>query len=69
MKCDRLRGDESRSPAAWLETGFATGCENGIKVSNGNVESDVLVDGPHAAPKYIATLSYHLSGKTLSLNG
>jgi hypothetical protein len=43
--------------------------DNGIKVNNGNVEIEVLVDGPHAAPKYIVTLSYRLSGKTLSLNG
>jgi len=43
--------------------------DDGIKVSNGNLEIDVLADGPHAAPKYIVTLSYRLSGKTLSLNG
>jgi hypothetical protein len=43
--------------------------ESGIKVSNGNVEIEVLVDGPHAAPKYVATLQYRLKGKTLSLNG
>ena len=43
--------------------------ENGIKANNGNVEIDVLVDGPHAGPKYIATLDYHLTGKALRLVG
>jgi len=43
--------------------------ENGIKTNNGNVQIEVLVDGPHAAPKYIATLEYRLSGKTLRLIG
>ena len=43
--------------------------ENGIKTNNGNVQIEVLVDGPHAAPKYIATLEYRLSGKTLRLTG
>lgn len=43
--------------------------ENGIKVNNGNLAIEVLVDGPHAAPKYIATLEYRLNGKTLSLTG
>ena len=43
--------------------------ENGIKVNNGKLQIEVLVDGPHAAPKYIATLEYGLSGKTLKLNG
>ena len=43
--------------------------ENGIKANNGNVEIDVLVDGSHAAPKYIATLDYHLTGKVLRLVG
>jgi len=43
--------------------------ENGIKTNNGKIQIDVLVDGPHAAPKYIATLEYGLSGKTLKLNG
>ena len=43
--------------------------ENGIKVKNGNVEIEVAVDGPHAAPKYIATLEYRLSGNTLRLIG
>jgi len=43
--------------------------ENGIKVNNGKLQIEVLVDGPHAAPKYIATLEYGLSGKTLKLSG
>lgn len=43
--------------------------ENGIKVINGKVIIEVLVDGSHAAPKYIATLEYGLSGKTLKLSG
>jgi hypothetical protein len=43
--------------------------ENGIKLNNGSLQIEVLVDGPHAAPKYIATLDYRLSGKTLQLNG
>lgn len=43
--------------------------ENGLKVKNGNLEIDVLADGPHASPKYIVTLEYHLSGETLRLIG
>jgi hypothetical protein len=43
--------------------------ENGIKTNNGNVVIEVLADGPHAAPKYVVTLEYRLSGKTLRLNG
>ena len=43
--------------------------ENGIKMSNGDLQIDVLVDGSHAAPKYIATLAYRLRGKALRLNG
>jgi type 1 fimbria pilin len=43
--------------------------ENGIKVNDGNLQIDVLVDGPHAAPKYIATLEYGLTGKVLKLKG
>lgn len=43
--------------------------ENGIKTNNGNVVIEVLADGPHAAPKYVVTLEYHLNGKTLRLNG
>lgn len=43
--------------------------ENGLKVKDGNLEIDVLADGPHASPKYIVTLDYRLSGKTLGLIG
>jgi hypothetical protein len=43
--------------------------ENGIKTNNGNVVIEVLTDGPHAAPKYVVTLEYHLNGKILRLNG
>jgi hypothetical protein len=43
--------------------------ENGLKVENGNLKIDVLADGPHASPKYIVTLVYHLSGKALQLVG
>jgi len=43
--------------------------ENGIKTNNGNLVIEVLADGPHAAPKYVVTLEYHLNGKTLRLNG
>jgi hypothetical protein len=43
--------------------------ENGLKVENGNLKIDVLADGPHASPKYIVTLEYHLSGKALQLIG
>lgn len=43
--------------------------ENGLKVKNGNLEIDVLADGPHASPQYIVTLEYRLSGETLRLIG
>ena len=43
--------------------------DNGLKVENGNLKIDVLAVGPHAGPKYIVTLEYHLSGKTLTLVG
>ena len=43
--------------------------ENGLKAKTGGLEIEVMVDGPHASPKYIATLAYSLKGKTLSLNG
>jgi hypothetical protein len=43
--------------------------ENGLKVENGNLEIEVLADGPHASPQYIVTLEYRLSGKTLRLIG
>ncbi len=43
--------------------------ENGLKTNNGNLQVDVLADGSHAGPKYIVTLEYKLSGKTLRLVG
>ncbi len=43
--------------------------ENGLRVKNGNLEIDVLADGPHASPKYVVTLEYRLSGETLRLIG
>jgi len=43
--------------------------ENGLKVKNGDLEIDVLADGPHASPQHIVTLEYHLSGETLRLVG
>ena len=43
--------------------------ENGIKANNGNLQIEVMVDGPHAQPKYIATLEYGLTGKILKLKG
>jgi len=30
---------------------------------------EVMVDGPHAQPKYIATMEYGLTGKMLKLKG
>ena len=43
--------------------------ENGLRVKAGNLEIDVLADGPHASPKYIVTLEYRVSGETLGLTG
>jgi len=43
--------------------------ENGIKANNGNLQIEVMVDGPHAQPKYIATMEYGLTGKMLKLKG
>lgn len=43
--------------------------DKGVKVNSGKLEIDVLADGPHAGPKYIATLKYGLSGKTMRLEG
>ena len=43
--------------------------ENGLRVKNGNLEIDVLADGPHASPQYIVTLEYRLSGEALRLTG
>jgi hypothetical protein len=43
------------------------GTEKGPKVNNGNLEIEVLTDGSHAAPKYVALLEYHLTGGSFSL--
>jgi hypothetical protein len=43
--------------------------ENGVKAKDGNLEVDVLADGPHASPQYLVALAYRLSGKTLRLIG
>lgn len=42
---------------------------DGLKVKGGHLEFDVLADGSHAAPKYIVTLEYDLSGGALRLVG
>ena len=41
----------------------------GFKIRNGSLEIEVLADGSHAAPQYIVTLEYHLSGERFSLLG
>lgn len=43
--------------------------ENGLRVKAGDLEIDVLADGPHASPKHIVTLGYHVSGAALHLIG
>lgn len=42
---------------------------NGLRVKDGNLEIDVLADGPHASPKHIVTLEYRVSGEALRLLG
>jgi hypothetical protein len=42
---------------------------DGLKIRNGNLEIEVLADGPHASPKYIVTLEYRLSGESFRLIG
>lgn len=42
---------------------------NGLRVKDGNLEIDVLADGPHASPKHIVTLEYRVSGEALRLVG
>jgi hypothetical protein len=42
---------------------------DGLRVDKGNLEVDVLADGPHASPKYLVTLEYQLKGKALRLIG
>lgn len=46
-----------------------SGNDKDIKVNNGNLEIEVLTDGPHAAPKYTVTLQYHLTGASFQLTG
>lgn len=41
----------------------------GFKINNGHLEIEVLADGSHAAPQYIVTLQYGLSGQSFSLVG
>jgi hypothetical protein len=43
--------------------------EEGLRVKDGNLEIDVLAEGPHASPQYVVTLEYRLSGETLHLIG
>lgn len=43
--------------------------ENGLRVKDGTLNVDVLADGPHAAPQYIVTLEYRLSGEALRVIG
>lgn len=42
---------------------------DGLKVKGGKLELNVLMDGPHAAPKYISTLVYGWSSGALRLVG
>lgn len=51
------------------ETESYWGVANGVKITNGNLEIEVLADGPHASPKYIVPMEYHLTGTTLGLTG
>jgi hypothetical protein len=41
----------------------------GVKVRNGNVEIEALVDGSHAAPQFIVTLEYRWDNGTFTLSG
>jgi hypothetical protein len=43
--------------------------EKSLKAKNGNLEVEVLADGPHASPRYLVTLEYRLRGKALGLTG
>jgi hypothetical protein len=42
---------------------------SGVTAGNGNLRVEVLVDGPHAAPKDVVTLEYHWSGDHFGLSG
>jgi hypothetical protein len=35
---------------------------SGVRVRDGKLEIDVLADGSHASPKYVATMAYRVSG-------
>lgn len=41
----------------------------GVKVRNGNVEIEALVDGSHAAPQFVVTLEYRWNYGTFTLSG
>ena len=43
--------------------------DSGMKVTNGNLGIEVFADGPHASPKHMVTLEYHLDGKSFRLTG
>jgi hypothetical protein len=55
------RGHYPDTESYWGVTG------NDLKVTNGNLEIEVLTDGPHASPKYTVTLAYHLDGGSFRL--
>jgi hypothetical protein len=57
------RGNYPDTESYWGVTG------NNLKVTNGNLEIEVFADGPHASPKYMATLEYRLSGENARLVG
>jgi hypothetical protein len=40
-----------------------------LKMTDGNLDIDVLLDGSHASPKYVTTLAYHWDGKNFRLTG
>lgn len=42
---------------------------DGVKVADGKISIDVLADGPHAAPQYVATLTYAVRGGALRAAG
>ncbi len=43
--------------------------DNGVKVRSGRLIIERFAEGSHAAPAYIATFNYRLSGKKFILNG
>ena len=58
--CRRYYGEVE---SYWGEAGTA------ITVHDGTIDIDTLIDGPHAAPRYIATIGYHLMGKGFQATG